>query len=214
MRWTKEKEQKLLDLVILSETGECLNYDELQEYFELTRGGVSSKLTRLRQESALPPIDRAAQIDSYRRPYSNNEIVFIINAINAGMTTTEVAANLERTYHGIAGKINHLIKSGQLQPRSHFWTEYEDESLITLIKFDAHKCVDNYPELTLKLNLSTDQIYRRVCRLRRWGKLPVPTGVSIKAIKAFRLGNAWVFAKTYRGGAQLNEWISLVVRSC
>lgn len=195
MKWTEEKDRLLLDEIILSEANRCINTVELSELVGETVYAVRLHVMELRKRGLLPPVDSSGAHNPNYISYSDSEKKFIVGAHKAGLRITEIAEQLERPYNGIAYIIGKLISSGEITPRHTMWSEVDNSELLRLVKFDPHNCVANYPELAKQLGIPANRILNHVTNLRKAGKLPPVTGVSIKAIKAFRAGNERVFAK-------------------
>jgi hypothetical protein len=200
MRWTEENCKKLVKKIDLAETNEVLNTKALAKYFGVSNQAIGKKVWELRQAGRLPKVDKSLQIDAYRRPYTSRELRFIIGAINAGQTCSQVAELLDRTYAGINRQVCNLIRTGQLAPRTTSWSPEQDDLIMSTIKLDANGCVDNYPELANALDRSYVVIQRRIYRLRKLGKLPPVTGPSIRGLEACRRSHQRIFAKASRGG--------------
>lgn len=194
-KWTKEKTELLLDEVILSATNHCINIAELSTLINVSESAICHRLVKLRQQNLLPQVDRNGCANPDLVPYSDSEKKFIVGAHKAGLTFTEIAELTERSVGGIHYIIGKLISSGDITPRQRQWSQAENTTLLELVKFDSHGCVVNYPELAARLGVPTNCIANRIARLRKNGSLPHTTGVSIKALKAYRAGNKRIFTK-------------------
>lgn len=195
MKWTDDAINELLDLIILADTNTCMNKPELCEYFNISNSAIEAILARLRKLKILPKVDRLAQLDTFGRPYSQNELKFIINAVNVGASNQEIADNLERTYYSVHQQISRMMAQGKIEHRHRVYSEEEITILIENIKFDEHGCIKNYPELSRMLNVPKRKIKDVIYRLRKQGRVRKPRGVSIKSIEEFRKGNEQVFVR-------------------
>lgn len=193
--WTAKEERTLLRKIILADTNECMNYDELMVYFGTSKYALNNKIYKLRSRGLIPKVDKMAQFNPEGRPYSDSERKFIIGAVNSGISNGEIASMLERSQRSVETQIHKLIQLGQLERRKRWWTSSENQLLLELVHLDEHNCVKNCGELARTFNVSIRQIYHKISQLRSRGLLPPAKGVSVNALKAFREGNEHVFAK-------------------
>ncbi|WP_010010789.1 helix-turn-helix domain-containing protein, partial [Loigolactobacillus coryniformis] len=85
------KLQKIVKKAVLAETNEVLNVKELARYFDVSKNVITTKVYELRRRGQLPKVDKSLQIDAYQRPYTSRELRFIVGAINADQTCSQVA---------------------------------------------------------------------------------------------------------------------------
>ena len=107
-RWTEDELRQLIAGWIANES-----VDELGEKFGCTRYGIRKKIGQLRREGVPIPRRKAGNSASrYNKPWTQEEVEFVVRRRNEKSTTEQIAIELGRSTCGVQGIIQKLRNEG------------------------------------------------------------------------------------------------------
>ena len=150
------------------------NAKELAELTGADMKSIHHKIYRMRQQGKLFEIYWEDPIEPPNLKYSKKDEERILRMYKHGCSVSEMAKILGRTESSLYNKIHLLRKESRLSTfRKRKYTEKEIDLLLRHIKFDENGYVFNIDELVNLLHRSKNNLFRKICVLRKSGVIEV-----------------------------------------
>lgn len=173
-KWCKEEEQVIIQNVKYDHRGFVCNCNELAKLVDREVKFIYSKLFRMRKKGLLFEVYWDDPINPPNARYSYSEEERIISMYESGCPVSIMAQKLNRTELAIQNKLNLLCKANKIQPnRKPRYSKEDLDLLIQKVEFDENGYVLNSDYLAGALHRSKGEIARKICMLRREGKISV-----------------------------------------
>lgn len=173
-KWTYEEEQIIIKNARYDHRGFICNCNELARLVGREVRYIYPKLFRMRKKGLLFEIYWDDPIDPPHVRYTAQEEKRIISMYESGCPTSIMAQELNRSELAIQNKLNLLRKTNKLQAnRKPRYSKEDIELLIKKVQFDENGYVLNADLLAGLLHRSKGEIARKICMLRKEGKIKV-----------------------------------------
>ena len=173
-KWTKEEEKIIIQKAKYDHRGFICNCNELARLVGREVKFIYPKLFRMRKKGLLFEVYWDDPINPPQERYSIQEEKRIISMYESGCPISIMAQELNRTELAIQNKLNILRKANRIQPnRKPRYSKEDIDLLIQKVKFDENGYVLNGDYLAGLLHRSKREIARKICMLRKEGKISV-----------------------------------------
>ncbi len=107
-RWTEEQMREFIGMWLGGK-----ELDDIATHFNLSARSISKIATRLRRNGVpLPKRNPGHRAGRYNKPWTQEEIEYLVRRRNEKATAEQIADELDRTYNGVAGIIAKLREEG------------------------------------------------------------------------------------------------------
>lgn len=107
-RWTEAQMREFIGMWIAGK-----ELDHIAEHFKLSPRSISKMAMRLRRNGVpLPKRNPGHRAGRYNKPWTQEEVEYLIRRRNEKATAEQIADELDRTYNGVAAIIGKLRSEG------------------------------------------------------------------------------------------------------
>lgn len=200
--WTTKELAYVRKNALLAETNEVINSEQLAKKLGRTVSAVMKKVSQMRKDGQLPPINREMAFESNGRPWTTTEEKRLIAMHKQGASYVEIGEALGRSKGSCSNKVSKLQAAGKIKKkRVEQWTSEQVQTLLDHVTFDQNGYVSNYMELSKVSGKQYAQVVHKVNNLRKEGKIgtrPIEGTTSIKAKQSMQKFNDARFAQYER----------------